>query len=56
MKSMMRMEDRILSVAAFACYTFALTACGVATYALVALSLTAYGDLGKSFDPIISQF
>lgn len=47
MKSTIKTEDTILSVAAFACYVFALTVCGIATYALVTLSLTAYGDLGQ---------
>lgn len=56
MKSTMKMEDRILSVAAFACYVFALTACGVATYALVTLSLTAYGDLGRGLYLTASLF
>ncbi|MBA2731529.1 MAG: hypothetical protein H0U54_01420 [Acidobacteria bacterium] len=56
MKSTMKMEDRILSVAAFGCYVFALTACGVATYALVTLSLDASGDLGKSLYLTTSQF
>jgi hypothetical protein len=56
MKSMMKMEDRILSIAAFACYVFALTACGVATYALVTLSLTAYGNLGQGYYMTTSQF
>jgi hypothetical protein len=52
----MKTENGILSIAAFACYTFALAACGVATYALVTLSLVAYGDLGKSFYLATSQF
>lgn len=56
MKSTMKMEDCILSVAAFACYFFALTACGVATYALVTLSLAAYSDLGRGFYLRASQF
>lgn len=49
MKSTIKMEDRILSFAAFACYVFALTACGVAAYALAVLSLTAYGNLEQGF-------
>ena len=56
MKSTVKMENRILSVAAFACYVFALTACGIATYALVTLSLTAYSDLGQGFYLRASQF
>lgn len=56
MKSTMKMEDRIMGVAAFACYAFALTACGVVTYALVTLSLAAHGDLGQGFYLTASQF
>lgn len=56
MKSTMKMKDTILSMAAFACYVFALTACGITTYALVTLSLTAYGDLGQDFYLRASQF
>ena len=56
MKRTMKMEDRILSIIAFACYVLALTACGIATYALVTLSLTAYSDLGKGFYIMASQF
>ncbi len=56
MKSTMKMEDRILSVVAFACYVFALTASGVATYALVTLSQTAFGNLGQGFYLTASQF
>lgn len=44
----METEDRILCVAAFACYFFALTACGVAAYALATLALTAYDNLGQA--------
>lgn len=56
MKSRMKTEDRILSVVAFACYVFALTACGIATYALLTLSLTGYGDPGRGLYPSASQF
>ena len=56
MKSTMKMEDRILSVIVFACYLFALTACGVATYALVTLSQTVYGNLRQGFYLTASQF
>jgi hypothetical protein len=56
MKSTMKMENRILSALAFACYVFALTVCGVATYALVMLSLTAYSDPGQGFYLRASQF
>lgn len=42
-------EARLLGAAAFGCYLLALTACGVAAYALAALSLAAYGDLGMRF-------
>ena len=55
MKSKLQMEDSIMSVAAFACNVFALTACGVATYALVTLSLLASGDLGRGFYLTASQ-
>lgn len=47
MNSTMKMEDTILSVAAFACYVFALTTCGIAIYALLTLSLTPYGNPGQ---------
>jgi len=56
MKSTMKMEDRILSVTVFACYVFALTTCGVATYALVVMSLTTYGNLEQGFYLTTSQF
>lgn len=56
MKSMMNMEDRILSIAAFACYVFAFTACGITTYALLTLALTAYGNLGQGFYLMARQF
>ena len=56
MKSTIEMENSILSVAASACYVFALTACGAATYALVTLSLTAYSRLGQDFILRASQF
>lgn len=56
MKRTMKMEDRLLGVAVFACYVFALTACGVATYALMTLSRTAYGNLGRGFYLTASQF
>ena len=56
MKSMLKMEDRFVGVAAFVCYVFALTACGVATYALVTLSLIAYSDFGQGFYLRASQF
>ena len=49
MKSTMKTEDRILCVVAFACYSFALTACGIAAYALVTLSLATYDNLGQGF-------
>lgn len=52
---MMKMEDRLLSVAVFACYVLALTACGLATYALLALSRTAYGGIGRGFFLTASQ-
>ena len=45
----MKVEDRILCVTVFACYFFALTACGIAIYALVTLSLTTYDNLGQGF-------
>jgi hypothetical protein len=56
MKSTMKKEDRILGVAAFACYVFALATCGIATYALVTLSLTAYNGLGRGFYLTAAQF
>jgi hypothetical protein len=43
------MGDRILCVAAIACYFFALAACAVAIYALATLALTAYDNLGRGF-------
>ena len=55
MKSTMKMEDRILCVAAFACYFFALTAFGISTYALVTLSLTMYDNLGLGLYMTASQ-
>jgi hypothetical protein len=56
MKSTMKMEDRILRVVAFGCYAFALIACGLATYSLVTLALTAYGNLGQGFYLTAPQF
>jgi len=56
MNSTSKMEVRILGAAASACYVFALAACGVATYALVALSLAAYGDIGSGSDITTSLF
>ena len=56
MKSTMKKEDRILSVVAFGCYVFALTACGVATYAVVSLSQMAYGNLGQGLYMTVAQF
>ena len=55
MKSTMKMEDRILCVAAFACYFFAVTAFGIATYVLVTLSLTMHDNLGQGFYMTASQ-
>ncbi|HEX8687123.1 MAG TPA: hypothetical protein VF654_11495 [Pyrinomonadaceae bacterium] len=52
----MKMEDRILGVAAFACYLFALTASGVVTYALITLWKAAYGGLGRGVYLAASQF
>ena len=52
---MLKMEDRIPCVAAFACYVCALTACGAAAYALIALSRAAYGGLGQVFYLTASQ-
>ena len=48
------MEDRILSALVFACYGLALTACGIAAYALV--TLTAYFSIGQSIYLIASEF
>jgi len=56
MKSTMKMEDRILSAAVFTYYVIAMTACGVATYAVVTLSQTAFGNLGQGFYLTASQF
>ena len=56
MKSTMKMEDRTLRVVAFGCYAFSLTACGVATYTLVALSQAIYGNLGRGLYLTASQF
>ena len=56
MRSTVKMENRILSVAGFACYVFALTACGIAAYALAVLSLIAYGEFGQGFYLTASQF
>jgi hypothetical protein len=56
MKSTTKMEVRILGGVASACYVFALATCAVATYALAALSLVAYGDIGLSSYPIASRF
>lgn len=52
----MKMEDRILGVAAFACYLFALLASGAVTYALITLGKAAYGDLGRGVYLTASQF
>lgn len=49
-------EDKILGVAVFACYVFASTACGLAAYALLTLSRTAYGNLGRGLYLTASQF
>ncbi|HZH29816.1 MAG TPA: hypothetical protein VEY11_03560 [Pyrinomonadaceae bacterium] len=56
MKSTLHIEDRILSVAVFACYVFALSACGVAAYTLLTLSRAAYGNLGRGLYLTASQF
>ncbi len=56
MRRTTKMEGRILGLAASACYVFALVACGVATYALAALSLAAYGDAGPGSYPMASRF
>jgi hypothetical protein len=56
MKSAMKMEDRILSVIAFACYLLALMTCSLAIYALVMLSQKAYGNLGQGFYLTASPF
>jgi hypothetical protein len=56
MKITMKTEDGTLSVVAFGCYVFALAACGVATYTLVALSQAAYGNLGRGLYLTASQF
>ena len=56
MKSTTKMEDRALSFVAFGCYVLALTACGAATYALVALSQMVYGNLGQGLYLTASQF
>jgi hypothetical protein len=55
MKITMKVEERALSFVAFGCYVFALTACGAATYALVALSQAAYGNLGQGLYLTASQ-
>jgi hypothetical protein len=52
----MKMEDRILGVAAFACYLFALTASGIVTYVLITLWKAAYGGLGRGGNLVASQF
>ena len=54
MKSAKKMENRILSALAFACYGFALAACGVAAYALV--TLTTFFSTGQSVYPAMSRF
>jgi hypothetical protein len=56
MNSTTKMEDRTLRVVAFGCYVFALTACGAATYTLVALSRAVYGNLGHGLYLTASQF
>ncbi len=56
MKSTTKTEDGILRAAASLCCVLALTACGVAAYALVALSLTAYNSLGAGLRLASSQF
>lgn len=56
MKSTLKVEDRILGAAVFACYLLALTACGLVTYALVTLSRTAHGGLGRGLFLTASQF
>jgi hypothetical protein len=55
MKSMMKMEDRILSMAVLACYIFVLAASSVATYAIITLSQAGSGGLGRSFYLTVSQ-
>jgi hypothetical protein len=56
MKSTIHIEDRILSVAVFACYVFALSACSVAAYTLLTLSRAAYGNFGRGLYLTASQF
>jgi hypothetical protein len=55
-KITMKLEDRILGVAAFACYLITLTVGGVGTYALIALWKAAYGGLGRGAYLTASQF
>lgn len=55
MKTQSNTEGGILSAVVCACYAFALAACGVATYALVTLSLAAYSNLGEGFYLTASQ-
>jgi hypothetical protein len=56
MNSRSKSEGGILSVVAFACYGFALAACGAAAYALAMLSLMAYGNLGQGLSLTVAQF
>lgn len=56
MKRTMKMENRIMGAAVFACYLLALTACGLAAHALVTLSRTTHGGLGRGFFLTTSQF
>ncbi|HYG09470.1 MAG TPA: hypothetical protein VD835_05820 [Pyrinomonadaceae bacterium] len=56
MKITMKMEDRTLRFLAYGCYAFALTACGVTTYTLVALSQAIYANLGQGLYLTASQF
>jgi hypothetical protein len=56
MKNITKMENIIMSVAAFACYLFALTVCGTIVYALMKVSLIASGNLGQGFNLDASQF
>jgi len=56
MKSWLKAEGGLLGAAVSACYVLVLAACGAAAYALLTLSLAAYGDRGVGSLLTASQF
>jgi len=47
MKSQKKTEERALGYVATACYAFSLALCGIVAYAVVALALPAFDNVGQ---------